>query len=75
MAQLTKAEIFENIKKALEADERGDHEEAFRIRLKIPLAPHLAMAYKDTLGKEALIESGFDLSEAEAEYGSEWLDR
>ena len=42
---------------------------------KLPLAPGLAEIAKDMYGKEYLIENGYDLSEANAEFGDGWLDQ
>lgn len=56
-----------------EAELAGDRENALKLMLKLPLAPHLAQAAKKLWGKEFLLESGLDLSEAEAEYGKDWL--
>ena len=56
-----------------EAEQAGNKEEAFNLRMKLPLAPHLAKAAKKLWGKDFLIESGLDLSEAEAAYGKDWL--
>jgi hypothetical protein len=39
----------------------------------IPLSPWLAKWAKDMIGSEFLIQQGFNLSEAEMEYGQDWL--
>jgi len=39
-----------------------------------PLPPYLAKVYKEKVGVKELIESGWNLSEAEAEFGSDWLN-
>jgi hypothetical protein len=59
--------------KAIEMARQGNHEEFMRIEKTIPLAPYMAKWVKDHLGAKALIESGWNLSEAEAEYGPGWL--
>lgn len=73
MAKLTNDEKFEIIQKAQEARKRGDGEEADRILQQLPLAPHLAKSLKRQIGSTELLKAGFDLSEAEAAYGPNWL--
>jgi hypothetical protein len=53
----------------------GKLEEADRVWKQIPLAPYLAKWWKDMVGVEALLQQGYNLSEAEAEYGKDWLTR
>ncbi|GAP71836.1 hypothetical protein SAMD00024442_19_42 [Candidatus Symbiothrix dinenymphae] len=67
-----KAEI---IRKSYELRDAGLVEEARRLRKQVPLSPHLAKWGKEMVGPEFLIERGFNLSEAEAEYGKDWLTR
>ena len=59
----------------VELEKQGKFEEAKRIQRQIPLAPYLAKFLKDHLGSEALLQTGWNLAEAEAEYGSDWLSR
>jgi len=61
--------------KAIELKKQGKTEEAWKLGHKIPLAPYLAKFIKDHLGSEALLSMGWNLSEAEAEYGSSWLSQ
>lgn len=73
MSQLTREEILDISAKAHQAFEAGHHEDALRIGQAIPLAPHIAMALKNTIGAEAVRNSGFNLNEAEKAYGKDWL--
>jgi hypothetical protein len=41
----------------------------------IPMPPYLAKIYKEKVGVKQLIESGWNLSEAEVEFGPDWLSR
>jgi len=59
--------------KALELFEAGDEEGYDRLMNTVPMPPHLAMAAKKTMGVEFLLNSGWNLSEAEAEFGADWL--
>lgn len=73
MSQLTHEERFDILSKSLAASARGDHEEARKIAQQEPMVPWLAKAVKEIFGPEHL--KGWDLSEAEAEYGKDWLNR
>ncbi|MDR0844130.1 MAG: hypothetical protein LBN71_02835 [Tannerella sp.] len=53
----------------------GKLEEADRVWKQIPLSPTMAKWCKDMIGPEFLIEKGYNLSEAEHEYGQDWLTR
>ena len=53
----------------------GDEEGATRLLRSIPMPPYLAKIYKEKVGVEELLKSGWNLSEAEAEFGSGWLNK
>ncbi|GHV76148.1 hypothetical protein AGMMS49942_09690 [Spirochaetia bacterium] len=53
----------------------GNMEECALILKQLPLAPYLAEFAKNRLGPEFLIKGGFNLSEAEAEFGLDWLSK
>ena len=55
--------------------EAGDKEGASRLIRSVPMPPYLAKIYKEKVGVEPLIESGWNLSEAEAEFGADWLSK
>lgn len=57
-----------------EALMRGDKEEVRRIGRIIPANPITAMAFKQVYGKEWLINTGADLTEATLYWGEGWLD-
>jgi hypothetical protein len=62
--------------KAHEYKAAGDIEEFKRIlRQEMPLAPYLAEFAKSHVGTDFLVKGGFNLSEAEAEFGSDWLTK
>jgi hypothetical protein len=61
--------------KAIELKKQGKFEEAMLLEKSIPLEPYLAKWAKKRLGADFLINQGWNLSEAEAEYGSDWLTR
>jgi hypothetical protein len=59
--------------KALELKKQGKFTEYERIMRQIPLPPYLAKFAKDHFGAEFLIKYGWNLSEADVEYGSGWI--
>ena len=59
--------------KAAELYYAGDNEGYSRLTRSIPLPPYLAKVFKEKVGADFLINNGFNLSEAEAEFGSDWL--
>ena len=61
--------------KACALRQSGDREGFQRVIKTAPMPPYLAKIYKETVGVEQLIKSGWNLSEAEAEFGSGWLSR
>ena len=59
--------------RSFEMEDAGQREEAQALRRTKPLSPWLAKFIKDNLGTEVLLELDWNLAEAEAEYGSDWL--
>ena len=53
----------------------GDREGYSRLTRSIPMPPYLAKIYKEKIGAEHLISGGWNLAEAEAEFGSDWLSK
>ena len=61
--------------KAGELRRSGDIEGSSRLIRSIPMPPYLAKVYKEKVGAKPLVESGWNLSEAEAEFGENWLNK
>ena len=61
--------------KAFRLLEAGDEEGFSRLIRSAPMPPYLAKVYKEKIGVKQLIESGWNLSEAEAEFGPDWLNQ
>jgi hypothetical protein len=61
--------------KALDLLEAGGKEGYMRLIKTAPMPSYLAKIYKEKIGLKQLIESGWNLSEAEAEFGPGWLNR
>ena len=59
--------------KAGELWKAGDKEGYSRLMRTAPMPPYLAKVAKKTMGADFLIKGGFNLSEAEAEFGKDWL--
>ncbi|MDR0908966.1 MAG: hypothetical protein LBM77_04285 [Spirochaetaceae bacterium] len=55
--------------------EAGKMDEAMELAKTIPLSPALCALYKKRLGAQALLKSGWNLAEAEAKFGPDWLNR
>ena len=53
----------------------GDKEGYSRLTRSIPMPPYMAKVAKETMGVDYLIKGGWNLSEAEAEFGPDWLNR
>jgi len=59
--------------KAFRLMEAGDEEGGIRLMKTAPVPPYIAKVIKEKAGAEYL--AGWNLSEAEAEFGSGWLSR
>jgi len=59
--------------KALDLLDAGDREGYSRLTRSIPMPPYLAKVFKEKVGADFLIDGGWNLSEAEAEFGPGWL--
>ena len=61
--------------KAFNLLDAGDREGFSRLIRSMPMPPYLAKIYKEKVGVKPLVESGWNLSEAEAEFGLDWLNK
>lgn len=73
MSQLTHEQRLDILSQSLAASACGDDERALKIAQQEPIVPWVAKGIKEIFGAEYL--AGWDLSEAEAEYGKDWLSR
>jgi hypothetical protein len=73
MPQMSLEEKLKIGVQSIELKKQGKEAEADTLMKKIPLAPYLAKAAKESFGIECLLRGGWDLSEANEEYGSDWL--
>jgi hypothetical protein len=72
---MTLDEKFEILDKANALRDAGDKEGGIRLTKTVPLPSYIAKVMKEKVGIEYLINSGWNLAEAEAEFGSDWLNR
>ena len=73
MPQLSHEERLKILTDYSKAYQDGRYEDAAAIVKKMPLPAPVAKAAKETFGADVLLTGGYDLSEAEAEYGKNWL--
>ena len=59
--------------KAFDLINSGDEEAGRRLLRTAPMPPYLAKVMKEKMGPEFLIKGGYNLVEAEAEFGPDWL--
>ena len=59
--------------KAFRLLDAGDKEGFNRLIKTAPLPPYLAKVAKEKIGLDFLLNGGWNLSEVEAEFGSDWL--
>jgi len=60
--------------KAFTLLEAGDKEGFSRLIRTAPMPPFLAKVMKEKMGVDYLINGGWNLSEADAEFGIDWLN-
>ena len=61
--------------RAIALKKAGDLDGHDRLMKSIPMPPFLAKIMKEKVGVDYLINEGWNLSEAEAEFGSDWLSK
>jgi hypothetical protein len=61
--------------KAIALRNAGKESEALALKKTIPMPPFLAKFWKDHIGTDGLLQLGWNLSEAEAVFGQDWLAR
>ena len=72
---MTFDEKFTILGKAIALKRAGDREGYNRLMKTIPLPPYLAKIAKEKIGPEFFTKTGWNLTEAEAEFGQDWLSR
>jgi hypothetical protein len=72
---MTEREKANILVKAAKLREAGKEDEAMALHKTVPLPPFLAKIMKEKVGADFLIKSGWNLAEAEVEFGPDWLSR
>ena len=72
---MTEKEKAAIMMKVFDLQEQGKEAEAHALQATIPLPPFLAKIAKEKSGVDFLIKAGYNLSEAEAAFGKDWLTR
>ena len=78
MPQVETMSLDERLSISMKAHEflvAGDKEGYMRTMKTAPMPHYVAKVIKDKLGLEFLLNTGWNMSDVEAEYGSEWLCR
>ena len=70
---MTLDEKLDISRRAFELLDAGDREGYSRVIRTAPIPPYLAKMFKEKVGADFLIDNGYNLSEAEAEFGKDWL--
>ena len=70
---MTEREKADIAMRSFEMEDAGQIEEAMALRRTMPMPPWLAKFTKEKLGVETLLKLDWNLAEAEAEYGPDWL--
>jgi hypothetical protein len=71
---MTDREIADIFAQARQLRAEGKVEEAKALHRTTPIPPFLAKVLKEKVGAYILIKGGWNLAEAEAEFGPGWLD-
>ena len=67
-------EMADIIMEAHKLREEGREDEATALQRTIPVPALLAKVFKEKVGADFLIQGGWNLAEANAEYGPDWLN-
>jgi len=70
---MTLDEKLARTNRAFELLHAGDKEGYTRLIRSVPLPPYMAKVAKEMKGADFLVDGGWNLSEAEAEFGTGWL--
>ena len=61
--------------KAAALSDAGDREGYLRLMKTVPMPPYLAKVFKEKVGLDILLETGWNFSEVDAEFGSGYLSK
>ena len=72
---MTEKEKAAIMRKVWQLRDAGKEAEAHTLQATIPLPPYLAKIAKEKIGADFLIKAGYNLTDAEAAFGTDWLTR
>jgi hypothetical protein len=72
---MTTEERLDVLMKAHEHLVAGNKAESDRLVRGLPMPPYLAKAVKEFSGADFLLKGGYNLADAEAEFGPDWLTK
>jgi hypothetical protein len=72
---MTEREKADITVRAIALRQAGKEEEAMALKKTIPVPPFLAKVMKEMSGVDYILESGWNMAEAEAAFGKDWLTR
>ena len=72
---MTEKEKAAIMMKSIELLDDGKEAESHALLATIPMPPYLAKVAKEKIGADFLIKAGYNLSDAEAAFGRDWLTR
>jgi hypothetical protein len=75
VTQMTEDEKIDILMEVVRLKNEGKETESDELFKTYPLEPDMAQIFKDVYGSEFLIEGGYNLSEAEAKFGKEWINQ
>ena len=61
--------------RAIALSKAGDEEGYIRLMKTVPIPSYIAKVIKEKVGADFLIKEGWNLAEAEAEFGHNWLSQ
>ena len=73
--QMTEDERIDILMEVVRLKKEGKEAESEALMRTIPLRPEFAQDIKDVYGADFLIEHGYNISEAEAKFGKDWLSK
>ena len=73
--QMTENERIDILMEVARLSKEGKEDESNELFKTVPLKPEMAQIFKEVYGAEFLINGGYNLSEAEAKYGKDWLNK
>jgi hypothetical protein len=72
---MTEREKADITMQAIALEGIGKEEEAMALSKTIPVPPFLAKVMKEMSGVDYILESGWNMAEAEAAFGKDWLTK